>query len=135
MQFRFRSVQKVAIFCALLNFYYTIMKYVVLLVNTFFVVAMAQRQHHQQQHHQPQHHQQPPPQQQKRVEEPQTDSKYRHIPIVSLSNVLDHDGNFNYAYEGGDGTRVQQNGQLKQSNFDAKNVGEAVQGEYSYQVG
>lgn len=112
------------------------MKYVVLLVNTFFVVAMAQRHHQQQQHHQqPQQHHQQPQQQQKRVEEPQPDSKYRHIPIVSLQNVIDHDGSFNYAFENGDGTRVQQNGQLKQSDFDPKNAGEAVQGEYSYQVG
>lgn len=111
------------------------MKYVVLLVNTFFVVAMAQRHHQQQQHHhqQPQHQQQQ--QQQRRIEEPQPDSKYRHIPIVSLQNVLEHDGTFNYAFENGDGTRAQQSGQLKQSNFDPKNVGEAVQGEYSYQVG
>lgn len=108
------------------------MKYVVLLVNTFFVVAMAQR-HHQQQHH----HQQPQQtqQQQTRVEEPLPDSKYRHIPIVSLQNVLEHDGNYHYNFENGDGTRVQQNGQLKQSSFDPKNVGEAIQGDYSYQVG
>lgn len=111
------------------------MKYLVLLVNTFFVVAMAQRHHQQQQHQQQHHNHQQPQQQQKQriVEEPLPDSKYRNIPIVSHSNVLGHDGSFNYAFENGDGTRVQQNGELKQSDFDPKNAGEAVQGEYSYQ--
>ena len=102
------------------------MKYLVLLVNTFFVVAMAQR-HHQQQQHNQQHAQQ--------INQNEPDSKYKHIQIVSLQNNLEHDGSFNYAYEGDDGTRQQQNGQLKQSNFDPKNAGEAVQGGFSYQVG
>lgn len=106
------------------------MKYLVLLVNTFFVVAMAQRQHQQQQHHQ----QQQPQAQQIKSNPNEPDSKYKHIQIVSLQNNLEHDGSFNYAYEGDDGTRQQQNGQLKQSNFDPKNVGEAVQGGFSYQV-
>lgn len=104
------------------------MKYLVLLVNTFFVVAMA---HPQQRHHQQQQHQQA---QQINKSPIEPDSKYKHIQIVSLQNNLEHDGSFNYAYEGDDGTRQQQNGQLKQSNFDSANVGEAVQGEFSYQV-
>lgn len=109
------------------------MKYVVLLVNTFFVIAMAQQQrHHQQQQHQ--QHQQNQQINNNNNNIPEPDSKYRHIPIVSLQNNLEHDGTFNYAFENGDGTRVQQAGQLKQSNFDPVNVGEAVQGEYSYQV-
>lgn len=132
MQFSFRSVQKVAISAH--SSFFTIMKYVVLLVNTFFVVAMAQR-HNQQQHHQNQQPQQQQQQQRRVVEEPLPESKYRNIPIVSLQNVLEHGGTFNYAFENGDGTRVQQNGQLKQSDFDPKNAGEAVQGGYSYQVG
>lgn len=94
------------------------MKYIILFVNAFFVVAMAQQHHHQQQ------------QQNNNI-----DSKYKHVPIVSLEQNLEHDGTFNYAFETGDGTRVQQNGQLKQSSFDPKNVGEAIQGAYSYQVG
>jgi hypothetical protein len=93
------------------------MKYVVLLVNSFFVVAMAQH-NHQQHNHQQQ----------------QIDNKYRHVPIVSHEQNLEHDGTFNYAFETGDGTRVQQNGQLKQSSFDPQNVGEAIQGGYSYTV-
>lgn len=91
----------------------------------------AQKKHQAQQQQPPQTFQQQ--KQQQRIEEPQVESKYRHIPIVSYQNVQDHDGSFNYAYENGDGTRQQQTGQLKQSNFDPKNVGEAVQGEYSYQ--
>lgn len=117
------------------------MKYLILLVNTFFVVAMAQQRHHQQQqqHQQQNHHHHQQQQQQinnnnHHQQQNEPESKYRHIPIVSLQNNLEHDGSFNYAFEGGDGTRVQQNGQLKQSNFDPANAGEAIQGEFSYQV-
>jgi hypothetical protein len=60
------------------------------------------------------------------------DDKYKNIPIISQENVLEHDGSFQYSFEGGDGTRAQQNGQLKF--VDPKNAGEAVQGGYSYQV-
>lgn len=108
------------------------MKYLVLLVNTFFVVAMAQQRHHQQQQKQQQYQQ--AAQQINNIQQNEPESKYRHIPIVSLQNNLEHDGNFNYAFESGDGTRAQQSGTLKQSNFDPVNVGEAVQGEFSYQV-
>lgn len=111
------------------------MKYLVLLVNTFFVMAMAhpqqRHQQQQQQHHQQQHQAQQINNNQNHNE---PDSKYKHIQIVSLQNNLEHDGSFNYAYEGDDGTKQQQNGQLKQSNFDSANVGEAVQGGFSYQV-
>lgn len=94
------------------------MKFLVLFVNLFFVVAItAQRQNNQ-------------PQQNNNNNN--VENKY--IPILSLQQNLDHDGVFNYAYETGDGTKVQQNGQLKQSSFDPQNVGEAVQGGYSYQV-
>lgn len=102
------------------------MKYIILFVNAFFVVVMAQH-HHQQQQHQ-QHQQQY--QQQNAI-----DNKYKNIPIVSHEQNLEHDGTFNYAFETGDGTRVQQNGQLKQSSYDPQNVGEAIQGAFSYQVG
>jgi Insect cuticle protein len=86
------------------------MKYSVIVISAFFTVALAQQQNSI------------------------DNSKYKHVPIVSLESNLEHDGTFNYAFETGDGTRVQQNGQLKQSSFDPKNVGEAVQGGYSYQV-
>lgn len=90
--------------------------------------------HPQQRHHQQQQHQQQAQQLNQNNNHNEPDSKYKHIQIVSLQNNLEHDGSFNYAYEGDDGTRQQQNGQLKQSNFDSANVGEAVQGDFSYQV-
>ena len=91
----------------------------------FFVVAMAQR-HNQQQHQQQQ------PQQYNNINE--NDNKYKHIPIVSHQQNLELDGRFNYAYESGDGTKVEQSGALKASSFDPKNAGEAVEGSYSYVV-
>lgn len=60
------------------------------------------------------------------------DDKYKNIPIISQENILEHDGSFQYSFEGGDGTRAQQNGQLKF--VDPKNAGESVQGGFSYQV-
>lgn len=61
------------------------------------------------------------------------DDKYKNIPIIAQENILEHDGSFTYSFEGGDGTRAQQNGQLKY--VDQTNAGESVQGGYSYQVG
>jgi hypothetical protein len=84
------------------------MKYSILLVNAFIAVAFAQ----------------------KAVDN--TNNKYKNIPIVSLENNQEHDGSFSYSFEGGDGTRAQQTGQLKY--VDQTNAGEAVQGGYSYQV-
>lgn len=84
------------------------MKYLILFVNAFFAVTLAQKL------------------------ADNVDSKYRHIPIVAQENVVEHDGSFNYGYEGGDGTKAQQSGQLKY--VDPQNAGEAVQGGYSYQV-
>lgn len=60
------------------------------------------------------------------------DDKYKNIPIIAQENILEHDGSFTYSFEGGDGTRAQQNGQLKF--VDQENAGESVQGGYSYQV-
>ncbi|KAG5675016.1 hypothetical protein PVAND_004956 [Polypedilum vanderplanki] len=89
------------------------MKFFVLFVSAFAVAAMAQRQNNQINNN--------------------IQNEKQQIPILSLEQNLNHDGEFNYAFETGDGTRVQQNGQLRQSSFDPKNVGEAVQGAFSYQ--
>ncbi|CRK99897.1 CLUMA_CG013200, isoform A [Clunio marinus] len=59
------------------------------------------------------------------------DNKYRNIPIIALENKIEHDGSFRYSFENGDGTRAEQNGELKY--VDNENAGEAVQGGYSYQ--
>lgn len=83
------------------------MKYLIVLVSSL-AVAIAQKQ------------------------QPLVDDKYKNIPIISQQNILEHDGSFTYSFEGGDGTRAQQNGQLKY--VDQQNAGEAVQGGYSYQV-
>jgi hypothetical protein len=91
------------------------MKLVALFLSAFVAAAVAQRQNNQ------------------IGSNGQNEKQREHIPILSLEQNLNHDGEFNYAFETGDGTRVQQNGQLKQSSFDPKNVGEAVQGAYSYQ--
>lgn len=69
---------------------------------------------------------------QKQQQQPLADNKYKNIPIVSQENIVEHDGSFTYSFEGGDGTRAQQNGQLKY--VDQTNAGESVQGGYSYQV-
>jgi hypothetical protein len=90
------------------------MKFVALFMSAFVAVAVAQRQNNQLNSN--------------------SQNEKQHVPILSLEQNLNHDGEFNYAFETGDGTRVQQNGQLRQSSFDPKNVGEAVQGAYSYQV-
>lgn len=82
------------------------MKYLIVLVSSL-AVAIAQKQ------------------------QPLVDDKYKNIPIISQENILEHDGSFTYSFEGGDGTRAQQNGQLKY--VDQQNAGEAVQGGYSYQ--
>lgn len=60
------------------------------------------------------------------------DDKYKNIPIVAQENVIDHQGTYHYTFEGGDGSRAQQDGQLKY--LDTQNAGEAVQGGFSYQV-
>lgn len=82
------------------------MKYFILIANAFVALALAQQQ--------------------------TTDNKYKNIPIVSQDSNLEHDGTFSYSFENGDGTRAQQNGQLKY--VDNENAGEAVQGGYSYTV-
>lgn len=69
------------------------MKYSILIVNAFIAFALAQKQQQQQQQQLP------------------ADNKYRNIPIVSQDSNIDHDGTFSYSFEGGDGTRAQQNGQ------------------------
>ncbi|KAH9627575.1 hypothetical protein HF086_010727 [Spodoptera exigua] len=52
------------------------------------------------------------------------------VPIIeSESYVFSHSGNFHYSYEGGDGTKAYERGQLKQSNGGA---GSAVEGNFSY---
>lgn len=113
--------------------------YTVLLVNAFFAVALAQKafnsqkqqQQYQQQPQQQQQYQQQP-QQQQQQKQVVVESKYRNIPIVQLENTQDHDGSFKYSFEDGEGTKVQQNGQLKYVNQES--AGEAVQGGYSYTV-
>jgi uncharacterized protein YlbG (UPF0298 family) len=104
------------------------MKYLILLVNVAMVVAQ-QRFQHQQAQHQHQQVQQPAQQQQ---QQQVVDSKYRNIPIISQESDSGIDGTFSYSFEGGDGTRAQQNGQLKYSQFEPNSAGEAVQGGYSY---
>lgn len=52
------------------------------------------------------------------------------VPIIDSQNyVFSHSGNFHYSYEGGDGTKAYERGQLKQSNGGA---GSAVEGNFSY---
>ncbi|KAL1138383.1 hypothetical protein AAG570_008447 [Ranatra chinensis] len=51
------------------------------------------------------------------------------VPIVSLDNTVNHDGSYRYSYEGGDGTKAEQQGQLKNIGEDA---GEVSSGSYSY---
>lgn len=83
------------------------MKYSILLVNAFFAVALAQ----------------------KSVVD---NNKYKDIKNIAQENIHEHDGTFSYSFENGDGTRAQQNGQLKY--VDQQNAGAAVQGGFSYQV-
>jgi hypothetical protein len=83
------------------------MKYSILLINAFVAVTLAQKQS-------------------------VDNNKYKNIPIIAQDSNLEHDGTFSYSFEGGDGSRAQQNGQLKY--VDAENAGEAVQGGYSYTV-
>lgn len=90
----------------------------------FFVAVMAQRHNQQQQQ----------PQQYNNNNIKEEDNKYKHIPIVSHQQNLEYDGRFNYAFETGDGTKVEQSGALKTSSFDPKSAGEAVEGSYSYIV-
>ncbi|CAH0627168.1 unnamed protein product [Chrysodeixis includens] len=52
------------------------------------------------------------------------------VPIVESENyVFSHSGDFHYSYEGGDGTKAAERGELKTSNGGA---GNAVEGSYSY---
>uniref|UniRef100_R4G3X3 Putative cuticle protein 78e n=1 Tax=Rhodnius prolixus TaxID=13249 RepID=R4G3X3_RHOPR len=51
------------------------------------------------------------------------------VPIVALNNNINFDGSYNYNFEGGDGTRAEQTGQLKTIGNEA---GEVSQGSYSY---
>ncbi|XP_061709508.1 probable serine/threonine-protein kinase kinX [Cydia pomonella] len=53
------------------------------------------------------------------------------VPIVQSENVVfSHSGNFKYSYEGGDGTKAFEAGELK--TFDDDTAGEAVSGGFSY---
>ncbi|XP_063621689.1 uncharacterized protein LOC134793905 [Cydia splendana] len=53
------------------------------------------------------------------------------VPIVQSENVVfSQSGNFKYSYEGGDGTKAFEAGELK--TFDDKTAGEAVSGGFSY---
>ncbi|XP_063532040.1 uncharacterized protein LOC134742784 [Cydia strobilella] len=53
------------------------------------------------------------------------------VPIVQSENVVfSHSGNFKYSYEGGDGTKAFEMGELK--TFDDETAGEAVSGGFSY---
>lgn len=57
------------------------MKYSIILVNAFFAIALAQKN-------------------QQQTNQPAENNKYRNIPIVAQENILDHDGQFSYNYEG-----------------------------------
>ncbi|KAM3962305.1 cuticular protein RR-1 motif 36 [Aphomia sociella] len=53
------------------------------------------------------------------------------VPIIESENqVYSHNGVFHYSYEGGDGTKAFENGELK--SFDNEKTGEAVVGGFSY---
>ncbi|XP_023704618.1 endocuticle structural glycoprotein SgAbd-3 [Cryptotermes secundus] len=54
------------------------------------------------------------------------------VPIISLENNVNFDGTYNYAYEGGDGTKVQQSGQLKVVGPEPDKAGEVSQGSFTY---
>lgn len=84
------------------------MKYSILLVNAFIAVAIAQKSNSI------------------------DNNKYKDIQNINQENIHEHDGTFSYSFENGDGTRAQQNGQLKY--VDQNNAGAAVQGGYSFQV-
>nr|XP_021201026.2 uncharacterized protein LOC110384197 [Helicoverpa armigera] len=52
------------------------------------------------------------------------------VPIIDSENyVYSHSGNFHYSYEGGDGTKAYERGELRKSNGGA---GSAVEGNFSY---
>ncbi|GAB0093184.1 endocuticle structural glycoprotein SgAbd-3 [Sergentomyia squamirostris] len=55
---------------------------------------------------------------------------YKEVPILREENVVDFDGKYHYAFELGDGTKAEQDGELKQ--VDPENAGESVKGFYSY---
>lgn len=52
------------------------------------------------------------------------------VPIVSQESEVDYSGKFHYSYESGDGSKVQEVGELK--NFDKDNAGEVVSGDFQY---
>ncbi|XP_026750976.1 uncharacterized protein LOC113511548 [Galleria mellonella] len=53
------------------------------------------------------------------------------VPIIQSENqVFSHNGVFHYSYEGGDGTKAFENGELK--TYDDEKTGEAVVGGFSY---
>ncbi|KAJ3654486.1 hypothetical protein Zmor_013673 [Zophobas morio] len=52
------------------------------------------------------------------------------IPILNQESEVDYNGKFHFSYESGDGSKVQQDGELK--TIDKENAGEAVQGFYEY---
>jgi hypothetical protein len=90
------------------------MKVIIFIIGSLIASSLAQ-QHNQQNHQQQQ----------------QVDIKKQNVPILALQNNLQHDGTFNYAFESGDGTKAEQNGQLKY--VDQENAGEAIQGQFSYE--
>ncbi|RVE45631.1 hypothetical protein evm_009744 [Chilo suppressalis] len=52
------------------------------------------------------------------------------VPIIESENyVFSHNGDFHYSYEGGDGTKAFEKGELKSIN---ENIGESVVGGFSY---
>lgn len=53
------------------------------------------------------------------------------VPIIESENyIYSHKGNFHYSYEGGDGTKAFEQGELRR--FDDDTAGEAVSGSFSY---
>lgn len=91
-----------------------------IIIGSLIASTLAQQHHNNQQHHQQQQQQQQ-----------QVDIKKQNVPILAYQNSLQHEGTFNYAFESGDGTKAEQNGQLKY--VDQENAGEAIQGQFSYE--
>ncbi|XP_075232904.1 endocuticle structural glycoprotein SgAbd-3-like isoform X2 [Lycorma delicatula] len=60
---------------------------------------------------------------------PQQAASKQTVPIVSQDQDINFDGTYHYSFEGGDGTRASQEGQLKQTPDGA---GEISQGSFSY---
>jgi hypothetical protein len=92
------------------------MKVLLFLIGSLIASTLAQQHHNNQQHQQQQ--------------QQQIDIKKQNVPILALQNNLQHDGTFNYNYESGDGSKAEQNGQLR---YVGENAGEAIQGQFSYE--